>query len=243
MSEGTELSPARVLRFGVFQVNLSARELRKHGVRIRLPGQPFCVLAILLERPGQVVSREEMRDKLWDSHTFVDYERSLNSAIRKLRAVLGDSQESPRYIETVPRLGYRFIAPVEEIPSPVEPLLTHPLEPAPMGAADKVVEAPTRRWSMILGIPAILLTLAAGYFMWSRAHVRPQPSGQRLMLAVLPFENLTGDAAQDYLSDGLTEEMIAQLGHLDPEHLGVIARTSVMHYKHARSKRARSGAN
>src|ERR1700738_4878596 len=121
MAEKTELSASRVLRFGVFQGNLAGRELRRHGVRVRLPGQPFCVLSILLARPGQVVSREEMRDKLWDSSTFVDYERSLNSAIRKLRAVLGDSQESPRYIETVPRLGYRFIAPVEEISTSVEP--------------------------------------------------------------------------------------------------------------------------
>src|SRR3984885_3807339 len=115
MSEKTELSSTRVLRFGVFQVNLAARELRKHGVRIRLPGQPFCVLAILLGKPGQVVSREEMRDQLWDSGTFVDYERSLNSAIRKLRAVLGDSQESPRYVETVPRIVNRFTVPVHEV--------------------------------------------------------------------------------------------------------------------------------
>jgi TolB-like protein/DNA-binding winged helix-turn-helix (wHTH) protein len=234
VSEKTELSPTRALRFGVFQVNLAARELRKHGVRIRLPGQPFCVLSILLERPGQVVSREEMRDKLWSSDTFVDYERSLNSAIRKLRAVLGDSQESPRYIETVPRLGYRFIAPVEEISTSVEPSPGGPLAPAPTGAAAaKIAGSPGRRWSLILGIPAILLTMAAGYFMWSRTRVRPPTPGGRLALAVLPFENLTGDPAQDYLSDGLTEEMIAQLGHLDPEHLGVIARTSVMHYKHS----------
>jgi TolB-like protein/DNA-binding winged helix-turn-helix (wHTH) protein len=231
MAGNTELSASRVLRFGVFQVNLAACELRKHGVRIRLPGQPFCVLSILLERPGQIVSREEMRDKLWGSDTFVDYERSLNSAIRKLRAVLGDSQESSRYIETVPRLGYRFIAPVEEISSPAESPVTA-LEPITGGATATVAELPGRRWSLIFGIPAILLTLVAGYFMWSRARARPQPRVERLMLAVLPFENLTGDAAQDYLSDGLTEEMIAQLGHLDPEHLGVIARTSVMHYKH-----------
>src|ERR1700686_2222913 len=219
MADKTELSPTRVLRFGVFQVNLAARELRKHGVRIRLPGQPFRVLSILLERPGQIVSRDEMRDKLWDSATFVDYERSLNSAIRKLRAVLGDSQESPRYIETVPRLGYRFIAPVEEVSSSSEPPL---LEQTSSGAAPKVPALPLfgRHWSLILGIPAILLALAAGYFMWSRARMRPQPPGERLMLAVLPFENLTGDASQDYLSDGLTEEMIAQLGHLVPEHLG-----------------------
>jgi TolB-like protein/DNA-binding winged helix-turn-helix (wHTH) protein len=240
MADKTELSPTRVLRFGVFQVNLAARELRKHGVRIRLPGQPFRVLSILLERPGQIVSRDEMRDKLWDSATFVDYERSLNSAIRKLRAVLGDSQESPRYIETVPRLGYRFIAPVEEVSSSSEPPL---LEQTSNGAAAKVPALPLfgRHWSLILGIPAILLALAAGHFMWSRARARTQPPGERLMLAVLPFENLTGDAAQDYLSDGLTEEMIAQLGHLDPEHLGVIARTSVMHYKHTTEQAGQIG--
>jgi TolB-like protein/DNA-binding winged helix-turn-helix (wHTH) protein/Tfp pilus assembly protein PilF len=232
MAEKTELSATRVLRFGVFQVNLAARELRKHGVRIRLPGQPFCVLSILLESPGQVVSRDEMRDKLWGSGTFVDYERSLNSAIRKLRAVLGDSQESPRYIETVPRLGYRFIAPVEEISSSGETPHTGPPEPPSSVAVAKVAALSDRHWPLILGIATVLLTLLAGYFMWSRARVGPQPSSERLMLAVLPFENLTGDPAQDYLSDGLTEEMIGQLGRLDPEHLGVIARTSVMHYKH-----------
>src|ERR1700720_3798625 len=159
MVENAALPPTRVLRFGVFQVNLAARELRKHGVRIRLPGQPFCVLSILLERPGQVLSREEMRDKLWSSDTFVDYERSLNSAIRKLRAVLGDSQESSRYIETVPRLGYRFIAPVEEISASVEPSSTGPLAPAPTEAVGKILGSPGRPWSLILGIPAILLTL------------------------------------------------------------------------------------
>jgi TolB-like protein/DNA-binding winged helix-turn-helix (wHTH) protein len=239
MAEKPELSPTSVLSFGVFQVNVAARELRKHGVRIRLPGQPFCVLSILLEKPGQIVSREEMRDKLWDSDTFVDYERSLNSAIRKLRAVLGDSQESSRYIETVPRLGYRFIAPVEEIASSVDPSLTVPVELEP-SAAPKVVELPGRPWHLIWGIPAILVALA-GYFMWSRTRVRPPPSNERLMLAVLPFQNLTGDTAQDYLSDGLTEEMISQLGRLDPEHLGVIARTSVMHYKHTTEQAGQIG--
>src|ERR1700676_1478749 len=143
MAGKTELSASRTLRFGVFQVNLAARELRKHGVRIRLPGQPFCVLSILLERSGQVVSRGEMRDKLWKADIFVDYERSLNSAIRKLRAVLGDSQESPRYIETVPRLGYRFIAPIEEISLSAESP-TGPLEPTTSGATAKVAELPAR---------------------------------------------------------------------------------------------------
>ena len=115
MAETKSLSPGSVLRFGVFQVNLAARELRKHGVRIRLPGQPFCILSILLEKPGEVITREEIRRRLWSSDTFVDFEHSLNSAIKKLRAALGDSPENSRYIETVPRVGYRFIAPVEQV--------------------------------------------------------------------------------------------------------------------------------
>jgi TolB-like protein/DNA-binding winged helix-turn-helix (wHTH) protein/Flp pilus assembly protein TadD len=219
--------PGRILRFGVFQVNLGTRELRKHGVQIRLPGQPFCILSILLEKPGEVVTREEMREKLWTADVFVDFEHSLNSAMKKLRAALGDSPENPRYIETLPRQGYRFIAPVEEIAMgesaaaiPLTETVETPTEPAPH-----------RRWPVWLGIAALLVVLAAGIVAWSRAHART-PLPTRLTIAVLPFENLTGDAAQEYLSDGLTEEIIAQLGRMDPEHLGLISRTSVMHYKH-----------
>jgi len=242
MPEKTDLPHTRALRFGVFQVNLAARELRKHGVRMRVPGQPFCVLSILIERAGQVVSREEIRAKLWDTDTFVDYERSLNSAIRKLRAVLGDSQESPRYIETVPRLGYRFIAPVEVMTSSTVEAPV-PATSASRSAASEAtaVAFPGRHWSRILAASTVVVALVAIYFVWFRERVRQQPSAERLMVAVLPFENLTGDAAQEYLSDGLTEEMIAQLGHLDPEHLGVIARTSVMHYKHTTEQAGQIG--
>src|SRR5215831_2488981 len=102
-----------VVRFGVFQANLRSGELRKHGLSIRVSGQPFKILAILLEQSGEVVTREELQKNLWPDDTFVDFEHSLNSAIKKLRTVLGDSAENPRYIETLPRLGYRFIAPVE----------------------------------------------------------------------------------------------------------------------------------
>src|SRR5271156_321410 len=107
-----------VLRFGVFEANILARELRKHGTLIRLRGQPFQILAMLLEKPGEVVTRDEMRQKLWPADTFVDFEHSLNTAIKKLRVILGDSAENSRYIETLPREGYRFIAPVEELPLP-----------------------------------------------------------------------------------------------------------------------------
>lgn len=219
--------PGRIVRFGVFQANLGARELRKHGVQIRLPGQPFCILSILLEKPGEVVTREEMREKLWTADVFVDFEHSLNSAMKKLRAVLGDSSENPRYIETLPRQGYRFIAPVEEV-ALREPAAAIP----PAGTAETQAEpAPQRRWPLWAGIAAVIVVLVAGIVAWSRARTR-SPFPTRLTIAVLPFENLTGDATQEYLSDGLTEEIIAQLGRMDPEHLGLISRTSVMHYKH-----------
>src|ERR1700728_4810776 len=104
-----------VLRFGVFEANLPAQELRKHGTRVRLRGQPFCILSMLLEKPGEVVTRDEMRQQLWPADTFVDFEHSLNTAIKKLRAVLGDSPDNSRYIETIPRVGYRFIAPLQEV--------------------------------------------------------------------------------------------------------------------------------
>src|SRR6266480_6568315 len=102
----------RTLRFGFFEVDLRAAELRKHGIRIRVQEQPFHILTLLLERSGDIVTREELRQKLWPAHTFVDFDRSLNKAMTKLRSALGDSAESPRYIETVPRHGYRFLAEV-----------------------------------------------------------------------------------------------------------------------------------
>src|SRR5881392_58514 len=105
-------SPLRTRGFGVFEVDLRAAELRKHGVRIKLQEQPFQILSLLLEHPGEVVTRDELREKLWPAHTFVDFDRSLNKAMTKLRAALGDSADSPRYVETIPRHGYRFLAPV-----------------------------------------------------------------------------------------------------------------------------------
>src|SRR5450759_2444860 len=122
-------------RFGVYEFNLRAHELRKHGVQVRLRGQPFDLLALLLERPGEVVSREEMQARLWPGDTFVDFERSLNSAIRKLRAILGDSPERPLYLETIPRVGYRFIAPVQFLAP----------EAASAAAPPVAVESPARR--------------------------------------------------------------------------------------------------
>lgn len=234
MAEEIPALASPVYRFGVFQANLAARELRKHGVRIRLPGQPFCILSILLEKPGEVVTREEMQQKLWTSDTFVDFEHSLNSAIKKLRAALGDTPENSKYIETIPRVGYRFIAPVEEVKG--RSAADAQLVPGGFSLPVAVEQQPKRRWPFVLGVFIALIAAGGAYLQWSRSRVRPQPTNGRLMLAVLPFANLTGDAAQEYFSDGLTEEMISQLGHLDPQHLGVIARTSVMHYKHSQTQ-------
>src|SRR5437016_8863143 len=156
-----------VVRFGVFEVNLRSGELRKHGLRLRVPGQPFKILVFLLERPGGVVTREELQKSLWPDDTFVDFEHSLNSAIKKLRAVLGDSAEYPRYIETLPRLGYRFVAPVDasEVPlvavggkgsAPQQASAHHELSDA-----GKSTVGPGSRMRRALGFVALLATLAA----------------------------------------------------------------------------------
>ena len=219
-------------KFGVFEVNLPARELRKHGVRVRLSGQPLAILEMLLDSPGEIVTREQMRAKLWDSDTFVDFEHSLNSAIKKLRAALGDSPDNSRYVETIPKLGYRFIAPVEELAK------DSPHSSAAEAAGDssqstaKGMGAPARIWPWVLG--ASLVAIAALAISWRsiRSAVPPRVNQGRVMIAVLPFKNLTGDSAQDYFSEGLTEEMIAQLRRLNPDRLGVIASSSVARFQH-----------
>jgi len=177
VAETKELSPSRVLRFGVFQINPAARELRKHGVRVRLPGQPFCILSILLEKPGQVITREEMRQRLWSSDTFVDFEHSLNSAIKKLRHALGDSPENSRYVETVPRVGYRFIAPVEQVSATANvdvSVVADPSaeSPAPVDGAGK------GSWWILLGAALLLIVVPGAYFAGSRFRTRSQTLGK-----------------------------------------------------------------
>jgi len=222
---------SQVLRFGVFEANILARELRKHGTRMRLRGQPFCILSMLLEKPGEVVTRDEMRQQLWPADTFVDFEHSLNSAIKKLRAVLGDSPDNSRYIETIPRVGYRFVAPVQEVAPPgLAATETSPTSSEP--PAQVAPQVSGRHWRrLVAGGLALVAFAVATTFAWWRTQPRQGSSGEKVVLAVLPFSNLTGDPGQEYFSDGLTEEMIAQLGQMDPNHMSVIARTSVMHYK------------
>lgn len=233
--------PPTNFRFGPFELRTAAGELRKQGVKLKLRPQPYLVLRILIERAEQVVGRAELRDRLWSAETFVDFEQGLNTAIKELRAVLNDSSDDPRYIETLPKVGYRFIAPVqtvtEETPKqfPVQTSAPSLLElgiresGASRGTSSKAARPYSR--TVALGMTVALLAGLVAYWQWSRARAKVAPTSPKVMLAVLPFENLTGDSGQEYLSDGLTEEMIAQLGHMDSDHLGVIARTSVMHYK------------
>jgi TolB-like protein/DNA-binding winged helix-turn-helix (wHTH) protein/Flp pilus assembly protein TadD len=232
---------ATSFRFGLFEVDSRTGELRKQGRRLKLRGRPFDILVLLLARGGDVISREELRQQLWQADTFVDFDHGLNSAINRLREALGDSAENPRFIETLPKRGYRFIAPID-VPAVVAV--------APPADADTVLEpapppdtahAPARaplsgpsRVVLLLAVGALAIAVVAAslYF-----RVRPRPSGgpgSRITLAVLPFQNLSNDAEQEFFSDGFTEEMIAELGSLDPDHLGVIARTTTMLYKGAR---------
>jgi DNA-binding winged helix-turn-helix (wHTH) protein/tetratricopeptide (TPR) repeat protein len=181
----------RRTRFGAFELDLRSGELRKHGIRLKLQNQPFQVLALLLEHPGDVVKREELRQKLWPADTFVDFDTGLNSAIKKLRDVLGDSAEEPHYIETVPRRGYRFIAPVEN---------GNLAEPAAVHEKLALVDLPTprsltKRWRL-LGVSAFGLVLVVAVASWRVFFARPALNGTDVIL-LANFVNKTGDPIFD----------------------------------------------
>jgi DNA-binding winged helix-turn-helix (wHTH) protein len=209
-----------LVRFGAFQLDLGTGELRKGGVRINLPDQPFQVLKTLLERPGELVSREELRQRLWSAETSVDFEHGVNAAVRRLRDALGDSADVPRFVETLPRRGYRFIAPVTRPPTAAEapPSRSEERDKSEAFPPQDVTPARQRRRALAFGMIAMLALVAAAvlwtsaYRPWSPATRRSTSGSGRFMLAVLPFENLTGDSDQEYIGDGMTEELIAQLG-------------------------------
>jgi TolB-like protein/DNA-binding winged helix-turn-helix (wHTH) protein/Flp pilus assembly protein TadD len=223
--DGSVSNVPKVLSFGPFTVDLRLGELRKQGTRIRLQEQPLRVLAVLLERPGDLVTRDELRQRRWPADTFVDFDHGLNAAINRLREPLGDSAEQPRYIETIPRRGYRFVAPVEVIGSE---------EPAPPLAADRPPAAgppaPNRRLHLALA-GSLLALLTAG--MWWAVRIRPRTDGaipSIQSVAVLPLVNDSGDRAQDYFADGMTEALTTELSKI--KALKVISRTSAMRYHH-----------
>jgi len=223
------------VRFGVFELDLRSGELRKHGLRVRLQEQPFQVLAMLLERSGEVVTREELQKKLWPADTFVDFDHGLNKVINKIREALSDSAESPRFVETVARRGYRFLAEVkvvDEAPVRNPDLATQPGSTGKTGdrphlPGEPVHLLPSLAWKTLM---FVLLLLAASFGAW-KLHSRNAPSPVIRSLAVLPLESLSSDASQDYFADGMTDELISNLGQISA--LRVISRTSMMAYKHS----------
>jgi len=214
----------QTLRFDVFELDTRAGELRKRGAKLRLRGQPLQVLAILLERAGDVVTREELQTQLWPADTFVDFDHSLHNAVARIREVLGDSAETPRYIETLPRRGYRFIGPVEAGQAPR----------IPAEAGNKIVEAigvatpRTRRMGFVFALSAAGVVALAAWQAWQ--HFQPKKAIPAIRsIAVLPLQNFSADAGQEYFADGMTEELITELSRI--HSLKIISHTSVMEYK------------
>ena len=238
------MEPSRhtsVVRFGTYEIALHSGELRKAGVRIRVQQQPLRLLEILLEHPGEVVTREELRSRIWPNENFGDFDQAVNVAIAKLRGALGDSADNPRYIETLPRRGYRFIADVAVVNRPIDKMeFVHagassgkedraPLEVAGKAAPKRL---PWQHAWKTLGLALVLLILIVWIFRW-----RSRPPGNILSsssvrsLAVLPLENLSSNS-EDYFADGMTDELITDLAQISA--LRVISRTSVMPYKGVR---------
>jgi len=242
----------RNVRFGVFEADMEAGELRKHGLRLKLSEQPFQILAMLVARPGEVVSREVLRERLWPSDTFVDFDHGLNNAVMRLREVLGDSSDHPRFIETLPRRGYRFIAPVELKGAAAEnPGQGSAAAEKGAGTADvaarngsgnsaipqKFVEGQRSRRFSLPRIAMLAAAVLAGSALISGITVHyvrgvnasKGKANRSSSLVVLPLENLSGDKEQDYFADGMTDDLIANLAKI--HSLRVISRSTAMAYK------------
>jgi TolB-like protein/DNA-binding winged helix-turn-helix (wHTH) protein/Tfp pilus assembly protein PilF len=226
------------IRFGVFRVEIKSQELYKKDFRVKLQNQVFQALALLLERAGKVVTREELRQRIWPGDTFVDFDEGLNAVMKKLRHALGDSAENPRFVETMPRVGYRFIAPVVVEPEPTTAAETQPSKTGPEARPRwrKAFGAKSVLWFYVEIAVAAGVTLAVAAALYS-AWRSSQKSGAALpvtinSVAVLPLENLSGDPAQEYFSDGLTDELITDLARFT--RLRVISRASIMQYKKTR---------
>ncbi len=209
-------SPTHRVRFGPFELDLHAAELHHNSTKAKLPEQPFQILCELVEHAGEVVTRDQLRQRLWLSDTFVDFEHGLNAAVKRLREALGDSAENPCYIETLPRHGYRLMVPVEKVES----------------AASLTSKNPVRRlkiWPVALSLLA--LAILAG-LLWRQRLLERFRAAKIESLAVLPLENLSGNPEEEYFADGMTEALITELGKVHA--LRVISRQSVMQYKGTR---------
>ena len=240
-----------VARFGAFEVDLRGGEIRKNGLKIRLQEQPFQILSMLLARPGDVVTRDDIRQKLWAADTFVDFNHGLNNAVNRLREALGDSADNPRFVETVARRGYRFVAAVDVVPNAssndagaqrvpdahhdrsVAASVQEPVRSSQTSSSVAAAE-PVHRRTIVIGVAVALVALlglvlrsnVGGW--WQRVLGRVSPIRIQSVV-VIPFENLTGDAGQEYFADGMTDALITELAQI--QTLRVISRTSAMQYK------------
>ena len=241
------MEPSRhtsVLQFGTYEIALQSGELRKAGVRIKVQQQPLKLLELLLEHPGEVVTREQLRSRIWPNESYGDFDQAVNVAIAKLRGALGDSADNPRYIETLPRRGYRFIAQVVVVKRPTNqpellgevaaPEVAERAQPEAGGRMERPRHLPGRfAWKMLgIAMALVLLVLVVWIFFWrSRQPTDTLSLNPVRSLAVLPLENLSSDS-QDYFADGMTDELITNLAQISA--LRVISRTSVMQYKGVR---------
>jgi TolB-like protein/DNA-binding winged helix-turn-helix (wHTH) protein/Tfp pilus assembly protein PilF len=222
------VSTSRRLSFGPYEADLHCGELRKQGIKLRLQAKPFQLLAMLLDRPGELVTREEICQKLWTADTFVDFDHSLGTAINKIREVLNDSAAEPRFIETLPRRGYRFVAqvtPVDRDPAPASSL-----PPAATVAKAK----PKLQTIQLVGLSSAMFLVIAALVGWSMMNWRAQSTAKRAgpsvirSIVVLPLLNLSGDPDQQFFADGMTDELTTSLAQISS--LRVISRTSAMAY-------------
>lgn len=217
--------PREILRFEDFELDVGSFELRRVGRLVKLERIPLQLLFLLAENRDRLVTREEILQAIWGKDVFVDADNSINTAVRKARQALKDDPENPRFLRTIPGKGYRFTAPVSSS-APSSPVV-----------ADLQIRQPSRKhlpkWPVLAALVLVAL-VTTGLILRSRPTKPPKTIPKKAMLVVLPFLNLSADQREDYFADGMTEEMITQLGSLDPQHLGVIARTSSMQYKGAK---------
>jgi TolB-like protein/DNA-binding winged helix-turn-helix (wHTH) protein/Tfp pilus assembly protein PilF len=227
----TAPSTPAILRFGIYELDLKNGELRKAGQRLKLQPQPFKVLTILAVRAGETVTREEIQRQVWGEELFVDFERGLNVCIQQIRGALNDDADAPRYIETLPKRGYRFLAAVEKLENPVQ--TAHPAVASQQLAAVPSTHPKVKRLSLAVALVSVVLLISALFYFAKISNRFPFRTAAKSIrsLAVLPFDNFSGDPEQQYFADGMTEALIAELGQI--RDLRVPSRTSVMLYKRA----------